>query len=320
MTILSIRSGDFDVADRVEAFRNVVSTMTRVDVTPDDPATFHSETSIAILTDLMIGHGSHSASTAVRTTAHAADAGDNVMFHIPLSGGCSIAQTGGETAELRPGLIYADPSGVAGVLRFHGEPTVGCYVSLPRRHLAAAGAGLDAMLRRTAPLTAQWRLLFGYARSLHRELPHLPPEDAAQSACHLRDLAVMALGATRDASQIALGRGVRAARLRAVKADIEHHLAMPDLSANAVAARNGLSPRYIRALFEGEGTSFGDYVAARRLDRAHRMLTDPALTARTISQIAMDAGFGDLSWFNARFKRSYGLSPRDVRARARHGS
>ncbi|HAE47453.1 MAG TPA: hypothetical protein DCK97_08540, partial [Tistrella mobilis] len=99
MTILSIRSGDFDVADRVEAFRNVVSTMTRVDVTPDDPATFHSETSIAILTDLMIGHGSHSASTAVRTTAHAADAGDNVMFHIPLSGGCSIAQTGGETAE-----------------------------------------------------------------------------------------------------------------------------------------------------------------------------------------------------------------------------
>nr|WP_298845023.1 hypothetical protein [uncultured Salinicola sp.] len=88
--------------------------MTRVDVTPDDPRTFHSETSIAILTDLMIGHGSHSASTAVRTTAHAADAGDNVMFHIPLSGGCSIAQTGGETAELRPGLIYADPSGFTG--------------------------------------------------------------------------------------------------------------------------------------------------------------------------------------------------------------
>ncbi|HAE47451.1 MAG TPA: hypothetical protein DCK97_08530, partial [Tistrella mobilis] len=79
-------------------------------------------------------------------------------------------------------------------------------------------------------------LLFGYARSLHRELPHLPPEDAAQSACHLRDLAVMALGATRDAGQI-----------------------------------------------------------------------------------AMDAGFGDLSWFNARFKRCYGLSPRDVRARARRG-
>ncbi|MEH0072391.1 helix-turn-helix domain-containing protein [Pannonibacter sp. Pt2-lr] len=55
-------------------------------------------------------------------------------------------------------------------------------------------------------------------------------------------------------------------------------------------------------------------MAARRLAMAHRMLTDPAFQHLNIAQIAMEAGFGDLSWFNARFRQTYGMTPRDVRA------
>ncbi|WP_245418202.1 helix-turn-helix transcriptional regulator [Cohaesibacter haloalkalitolerans] len=317
MPTISICSKDYDVSCRVEEFRDVVSNITKVDFLPDDPVSFQSETSIGILQDLIIGHGQHSASTALRSAAHAAEGGDNVMFHIPLSGGCSIEQKGGERVDLKPGTIYADPCDVAGTLRFHGESTEGFYVSVPRVHLAAAGAGLEAMLRNAMPLTPQWRLFFTYAHGLHQEMAHLWPEDIVHYTTHVQDLALIALGATREAAEIAQGRGVRAARLREVKADIERHLVHPYLSAQSVAARSGLSPRYLRALFEGEGTSFGDYVATRRLAHAHRMLSDARFANRNISQIAMDCGFGDLSWFNARFRRAYGMSPKDVRARSR---
>lgn len=318
MTVLAIRSKDFDSKRRVEEFQSVVSNITKVDFIPDDRQAFHSETSIGILRGLVLGHGRHSASTAIRTVTHAADSSDDVMFHIPLFGGCSIEQAGGKRSELRPGLVYADSCDVPGVLRFLGEPTEGFYVSIPRVHLSSAATGLNAMRCGATPLTPQWRLFLNYARSLHAEIPLLAPEEAIQCVAHVQDLALMALGATREAAEIAAGRGVRAARLREVKADIERNLATPNFSAETVAGRNGLSTRYVRALFEKEGTSFGDYLATRRLALAYRMLVDPRNASRNIGQIAMDTGFGDLSWFNTRFKRAYGMTPKEIRVGALH--
>ena len=49
--------------------------------------------------------------------------------------------------------------------------------------------------------------------------------------------------------------------------------------------------------------------------RAHHMLSNPLLAERTISTIAYEAGFGDLSHFNRAFRRRYGETPSDVRAR-----
>jgi AraC-like DNA-binding protein len=130
---------------------------------------------------------------------------------------------------------------------------------------------------------------------------------------HLCDLVAVTLGATRDAVAVAEGRGVRAARLRAIKADIEVHLAHGGLSPGGVAKRQQVSDSYIRKLFAGEGTSFSEYVLTRRLVRAHRMLTDRRWAAVGIASIAYEAGFGDLSYFNRVFKRRYGATPSDVR-------
>jgi len=313
MTLLSIRSQDFDRASRVDAFRDVVANMTKVDFIPDDREHFTSETSIAVLSGVIIGHGRHSASTAIRTRDHAAECSDDVMFHIPLAGGGTISQVGGDEEVLRPGTVYVDPGDVPGTVRFGGQYMEGIYVSIPKAHLGMAEAGLQAVLRRSAPLTPQWRLFLNYARSLHAELPALAPEEAAQCVAHVQDLALMALGATREATEVAAGRGVRAARLKDVKREIEQNLVSSGLSADSVASRLGLSTRYVRVLFEREGTSFRDYVASRRLARAFRMLSDPTLQHLNIAQIAMEAGFGDLSWFNTRFKQTYSMTPRDVR-------
>ncbi len=82
----------------------------------------------------------------------------------------------------------------------------------------------------------------------------------------------------------------RAARLRAIKSDIEAHLAQSDLAPAAVARRQGISDSYIRKLFEGEGTSFSEFVLGRRLVRAHRMLTDRRWADRSIASIAFECG------------------------------
>jgi AraC-like DNA-binding protein len=121
------------------------------------------------------------------------------------------------------------------------------------------------------------------------------------------------------AAALAKTGGMAAARLGAIKADIDKHLACPELTVGAVAARQGITPRYVQLLFEREGTTFSDFVRGQRLVRACRMLGDPLRARWSITAIAFEAGFGDLSYFNRSFRRRYAACPSDVREAALRG-
>jgi AraC-like DNA-binding protein len=45
-------------------------------------------------------------------------------------------------------------------------------------------------------------------------------------------------------------------------------------------------------------------------------LRNPCVRQRDITQVALDAGFGDLSYFNRRFRERFGTTPSAVRATA----
>jgi AraC-like DNA-binding protein len=90
------------------------------------------------------------------------------------------------------------------------------------------------------------------------------------------------------------------------------------LSPAAVAAHLGVTPRYVHMLFEPEGVSFAQFVLGRRLLCARRLVADPRMSGRSISAIAFDAGFGDLSTFNRNFRLRFGCTPTEVRD-AGHG-
>jgi AraC-like DNA-binding protein len=156
-------------------------------------------------------------------------------------------------------------------------------------------------------------LLANYAGALIDDPAIATPELRQLVVTQLCDLVAVAIGATRDAAAVAEGRGIRAARLRAIKSDIEAHLADGDLSPTAVARRQRISDSYIRKLFEGEGSSFSEFVLARRLVRAHRLLSDRRWADQSIASIAFESGFGDLSYFNRTFKRCYGERPSEIR-------
>jgi transcriptional regulator GlxA family with amidase domain len=155
--------------------------------------------------------------------------------------------------------------------------------------------------------------LFDYLNVLEDQQAIATPDLQHIVVTHIYDLAALALGASRDMAEVAKERGLRAARLRAMKEDISARLSEPGLSLDGIAQRHRVSPRYVQKLFETEGTSFSDHLRAGRLARAHRMLQDPRLSHMSISSIAYDCGFGDITAFNRTFRRHYNASPTDVR-------
>lgn len=136
------------------------------------------------------------------------------------------------------------------------------------------------------------------------------------AAEHLTDLVVLALGAGRDAARLAKDRGLAAARLEAVKADVLARIADGDLGLADVAQRNRVSPRYVQILFERTGTTFSEFVLEQRLIRAARLLRDPLHRSRKVSDISYLAGFNDVSYFHRAFRRRFGMTPGDMRGRS----
>lgn len=240
------------------------------------------------------------------------DGNDDFSIHMNLSGLSIVVGRGGEVV-LRDGdavlLSYSESRTISrpGLVRHH-------IVRLPRASLTPLVRNIDDAVLRPIPRgMGTLNLLTNYVGALIDDPVIGTPEMRQLIVAQLCDLIAVTLGATRDAAAVAEGRGIRAARLRAIKGDIEAHLAHGDLSPAAVARRQRISDSYIRKLFEGEGTSFSEFVLVRRLVRARRMLTDQRWTDRSIASIAFEAGFGDLSYFNRTFKRFYGTPPSEIR-------
>jgi AraC-like DNA-binding protein len=190
---------------------------------------------------------------------------------------------------------------------------------LPRAGIASAAPGLEDILGRSIPRDGEaLRLLTRYADFLKTDASLITPGLSRLAVAHVYDLVALAIGAGREAAEVASGRGLRAARLRAVKADISANLASRDLSVAAVAKRHAITPRYLHMLFEAEGMSFSQFVLGQRLALARKMLADPCHDGLAITAIAYAAGFGDLSYFNHTFRRRYGATPREVRNERTH--
>jgi AraC-like DNA-binding protein len=158
------------------------------------------------------------------------------------------------------------------------------------------------------------RLLDGYLRSLTSLEEPPPPELATVIGVHLLDLVAAALGPTREAKEIVAKRGVKAARLRAILAEIAKRFSDPGFDLDNVAAALGLSRRYVQQILEETGKSFTEHLVEHRLERAFSMLSRYLHLA--IIDIAFTVGFGDVSHFNRVFRRRFGETPSGVRAGA----
>jgi AraC-like DNA-binding protein len=257
--------------------------------------------------------------TVRRTKQLLVDGNDNLrLIILRKSATPAVAAQFGREATVGPGGAVVLSNSEENSITFP-SPMRMLALNMRRSTLRPLLSDFDAVLARPIRKEVEaLRLLSHYVEGLSAEPTLNTPDVARVAVAHIYDLAALSMGATRDAAEVAKGRGLRVARLRAIKADIAERLATPDFSVEKAALRQRVSPRYVQMLFEQEGTTFSQYVIGQRLARVYRLLTDPRFADWSITSVAFDAGFSDLSYFNRTFRRCYGCTPSEIRAEAGH--
>jgi AraC-like DNA-binding protein len=266
------------------------------------------------LPGLSPGSFSSTAYQATRNKNLLVDGNDNLILVINIAGQSQFRQLGREAlVASHEGVLIANAEHGSGIY-----PTASRHltISVPRQAILPVVSDPEALACRPLPRSEVLRLLISYVQSADN-LSLDSPGLGQAFATHLQDLMVLAIGATSDGEEVARGRGLRAARLAAIKLDIGRSLGRNDLSVGALAQRHGVTTRYIQKLFESEGATFTEYVIERRLLEARRMLTDPRFSGHSIGDVALKAGFGDLPYFTRSFRRRFGMTPSDAREQAR---
>jgi AraC-like DNA-binding protein len=237
-------------------------------------------------------------------------ANDNVVLGIVMKGRSRVAQLGRDLTIEQGGATIMTTSDIG----YHALSGGHLAVQLPRSALSALLPDIESRLMRPFPPDSDaLKLLIAYAKAALDLDPGASDELQRQVATHLRDLVVFLAGQGEREAEALTARSVGAARLRAIKSEIEGRLGERDLSAETLAATQKVSPDYVRKLFRQEGTSFADYLLSKRLERAHAALIGPVRSGQSIASIAFQTGFNDLSYFNRAFRRRYGKSPSDAR-------
>lgn len=290
--------------------------MLRVDLEPAKDASFQATMASLALPGLQIIDASSSPAKFSRTGEYLADGNDDVVLAINRAGS-AIVTSGHREQGLQPNEA---------ILMTGNEPTSFHRTSMgqsftlrvPRAMLASSVLNTDDAVMRLIPQNrGALRLLSEYTHWLFNAGVAMDSQLRNLSVTHVHDLLALTIGPASGFEETARTRGLRAARLKIAKAFIIEHSHRRDLSVNSVAAHLCVTPRYVQRMFEADGTTFSEFLLGQRLARAHRLLCEPSSIHTAIGTIAYDAGFGDLSYFNRRFRRLYGLTPRDVRGDGR---
>jgi AraC-like DNA-binding protein len=299
--------------ERLPFWREVFARkVVQIELEPSPDDRFEVEATLRAMPGLRTMTCTTSAAQMRRTPALVGEGDDSLALIVTLGGMMNPSQ------RRREALLGAGDA----VFCLHAEPAAmnhsqvqAMSLIVPRAALAPFVTDVEDAANRVIPHGNEaLRLLTSYVKALD-DLDLAQPELRHLAVTHVHDLVAMVFGPTRDGAAVAGERGVRAARLAAIKADIIQHLGR-DLTIVALAARQHVTSRYVQVLFEREGTTFSEFVLEQRLARAHRMLADPRYAGSTVIAIAFAVGFGDISYFNRAFRRRFGATPSDIRAEA----
>lgn len=234
--------------------------------------------------------------------AGASDPGDLKM--VVQRRGCSVFEQEGRRAWLAPGSwsVYDTTKSYTVT---NPEDVLQHVLLLPRRVLEGADA-LRALLVR--PLSGTSGMGRVACETIARAFD-AGSEAQGETILHQVHLALLEL----SGAQPPVGaRGMLRERIQAV---IVQRLQDPALDVDAIAAALGCSKRALHKAFEDRDDSLHRFLWQSRLELARRQLEDPAHAGRSITSILLGAGFSSAAHFSRMFRKRYGASPRDWRAR-----
>jgi AraC-like DNA-binding protein len=314
--LLRFWSGDYPVNRRLEAWSEVLSRMlirAELEALSDEP--FQVDACLRALPGVHFGAGLFGPSISRRTREIVAADGEGFYIVVNTEGPLRIRI--GETD------IVLD----------EGDA---CFLSCTQEvNIARPAAGrltcarvdaqrLKAVVPDADQLSGQvvrrgneaLRLFTTYLRDMDDNQPLTSAAVRDLVVAHIFSLLALVLNSTRDAAIASNAASPGTMRLHAIKQFVAGNLDDQELSIARVAQANRLSARQVQRLFEAEETTFSEFLLLMRLQSVHAVLTDPREAHRSISDIALDSGFGDVSYFNRAFRNHYGASPTAIRRSA----
>jgi AraC family transcriptional regulator, positive regulator of tynA and feaB len=293
--------------DRRAWWVEVICAKCHVDCEPEQDAQFFGQASLAdIGQKLQIGNGVSRAQVLTRSPRQIARGDDRLFITVATSGRSFVKQDGREAVLTRGDFALTDRT------RYYQFTSDGEFsqtvLMVPRDLLLRRVGSVESFTSvRIDGQKSFGGLLSPMLQNLPVQLSAIPADLHARLAENIVDLIATALLSEReDVQSTAQMTYVR------VKFWIETHLT-EELSADRIAAVCGVSVRHLNRLFARDGTSLMQYVWERRLERCRLALTDPRMAHRPISEIALAAGFRDLSHFSRAYRTRYGRSPRNER-------
>lgn len=219
--------------------------------------------------------------------------------------GSRVHRTLDQISLMRPGEIMLDS--LAQPFEVARTHSAWLFLYLPRNLLPEA-SGLSNGCRMLN--TPEGRLLGEHLRLLAAELPRMNAAEAERMAEATQAMIALAVAPGSGAEQATSGP-VAAAQIMRLRALIRANLGAATFGPARLCRLAGISRSQLYRLFEIHG-GVALCIQRERLAAAHRALSNPA-DLRSISDIAESVGLFDPSSFSRMFRRSYGISPRELR-------
>jgi AraC-like DNA-binding protein len=235
---------------------------------------------------------------------------EETCFSIQLvhSGQCHLRHAGAETVAETGDMVVVDARRPYQLV--FKRPLDGLVLFLPWARVGHHAQMLEKLAGRRMANIGPAAVLSGFVRSAWDNLVEREDEEWPQSATEvIWDLLASVLQDDR-APEVT---GSRADDLRRrAKALVDHQLFDPEFRSSAIAEELGLSARYLQQVFAEAGTTPARFLLARRLDAAAARLRNTNMPGR-ITDVALECGFSDLSYFSRTFRRRFGVSARVYR-------
>ena len=205
---------------------------------------------------------------------------------------------------------YACPSGLVKILVpvCIGDRHVGTLLAGPFALHSLDGVRLEQLVDRLERLGLRGRV--SRLRTTWRHSPLLSSNKCRAAATLLEMFAKYLEEAGRQ--ELRTSRRSQSALLEKIEAFLASCKESP-VTLKEVAARVNLSPCHFCSVFKKQtGMTFSQYRTNRRLDIARDLLGD---AHRRVSDVAFEAGFESIPYFNRAFRRRFGCSPSEYRSR-----
>jgi len=236
------------------------------------------------------------------------------LIKFQLSGNCSTKHYGRE-ARLSPGDFIICSSSEPYQLEFK-EKYQQAVFAMPQVALQEMFQTPDDYVGlRMANEEPTNGMLAQFVYSLSQRMNQLNPEALQSMEANLLDLLITSLKNQKGSDKKTIESSPEQ-HLQRIKRMINMHIKDFRLGVDFIAQTEQISKRYLHMLFKSQNISVSRYIQQLRLEGCYKDLTNTEFNNISISNIALEWGFGDLSHFNRCFKAQYSLTPRQIRIRA----